>query len=134
MGLRGEHVRTADNGATGNPLASVSQAINLYFMCVHPLVPNTAIQCSELTDPVNGSVSVSDRTPGSVASYSCRPGFVLEGVTLRTCQTTGVWSFEAPVCVGESMENSSSSYTHFPTKIRFCFLISTSYILTCGAL
>ena len=43
---------------------------------------------------------MSGRTPGSQASYSCRPGFSLSGVVIRTCQSTGIWSFDPPVCVG----------------------------------
>ena len=44
---------------------------------------------------------MSGQEPGDTASYRCFAGFILEGVTLRTCQTTGVWSFDPPICVGE---------------------------------
>ena len=72
---------------------------------------HTAIVCPVLTDPANGDVSVTGQAPGVVATYTCRSGYTLEGVTVRTCQTTGIWSFEAPTCVGQS-----ESHTHTHTE------------------
>lgn len=43
--------------------------------------------CPNLTDPVNGTVSLSGNTPGSLACYSCQNGTVC-----RTCLMEGVWS------------------------------------------
>ena len=55
--------------------------------------------CGVLSDPANGQVEISATTEGSVATYSCDPGFALDSsVSSRTCQTTGRWSGELPTC------------------------------------
>ena len=35
---------------------------------------------------------------GSVANYSCDAGFVINGVSMRTCGSTGAWTGVAPSC------------------------------------
>ena len=73
-----------------------------------------ALTCEELSLPDNGVISV---TPGpnslshglgSVATYSCDPGYALVGQSTRTCEdtnggtvTTGTWSGTPPYCQGE---------------------------------
>ncbi|XP_064386933.1 E-selectin-like isoform X2 [Halichondria panicea] len=55
--------------------------------------------CGRLTAPMNGTVESSPNTEcGSVATYSCASGFVLEGVVSRLCQQDGQWSDEMPSC------------------------------------
>ena len=61
----------------------------------------TAVDCGNLTDPVNGSV---DHTAGTTlnhtAIYSCNTGYNLVGDSTHTCQRTGNWSGSAPTCQG----------------------------------
>ena len=40
----------------------------------------------------------------TVASFACNDGFMLSGSNTTTCQTSGVWSLETPVCT-RSNEN-----------------------------
>ncbi|XP_069182423.1 uncharacterized protein [Procambarus clarkii] len=35
---------------------------------------------------------------GTVATYTCNPGYILKGNTTRTCDHTGKWTNEAPIC------------------------------------
>ena len=59
---------------------------------------------------MNGTVESSPNTEcGSVATYSCASGFVLEGVVSRLCQQDGQWSDEMPSC---DREFSLSTYKH----------------------
>ena len=57
-----------------------------------------AVECPILTDPANGSVTVSTRTPGSTALYACTSGYLVSGVAQRSCQAGGTWSGAAPTC------------------------------------
>ena len=57
----------------------------------------TAVDCGSLTDPGNGSVTL---TVGTTATYSCNTGYNLVGDSTRTCQATGKWSGSAPTCQG----------------------------------
>ena len=55
--------------------------------------------CPELSAPDNGGLTVSSRTAGSVATYSCNVGYTLDGSAIRTCGTSGSWSGGNPVCI-----------------------------------
>ena len=77
-----------------------------------------AITCEELSAPDNGEISVApgpnslSQGLGSVATYSCDPGYTLVGQTTMTCEdtnggtvTTGIWSGTPPYCQGECIKN-----------------------------
>ncbi len=56
------------------------------------------IQCPELAGPSNGIVMVSNRTIGSVATYSCDNRYNLVGAVTTECLPSEIWSNEPPVC------------------------------------
>ncbi len=67
-----------------------------------PSVSVTAVNCGDLTDPINGAVSTSSGTTfNQVATYSCIPGYMISGATTRTCQASGSWSLTPPTCQRE---------------------------------
>ncbi len=58
-----------------------------------------AIPCTTLTAPSDGAVSTSnDNDYPSTATYSCSPGYTLNGSVTRQCQTDGNWDGAAPTC------------------------------------
>ncbi len=72
-----------------------------------------ALSCEGLSPPTNGGVNVQAGPNsltyglGSVATYSCDPGYALVGQRTRTCQdnnggtvTMGTWSGAPPLCQG----------------------------------
>ena len=59
---------------------------------------STAIMCPTLPDPLNGTVTWTSLTPGSIATYTCDEGFELTGEGNRTCQNDGTWSDDPPTC------------------------------------
>ena len=56
------------------------------------------VDCGDLTDPASKCMVRFQTTFGSVATYSCYPGFTVIGNSVRTCQANGAWSGKAPVC------------------------------------
>ncbi len=81
------------------------------------VVFHTAIECHTLPDVPNGFITYStDDTPdydlGTVATYACDPGFVLDlslrGSEMRTCiddmdnDAEAVFDRQAPICVRKS--------------------------------
>jgi len=56
------------------------------------------INCAALGHPKNGFVSSSSTVEGGTVTYSCKPGFVLEGEDIRTCTSAGNWSGTEPTC------------------------------------
>ncbi len=72
-----------------------------------------ALSCEVQSPPTNGGVNVQAGPNsltyglGSVATYSCDPGYDLVGQRTRTCQdnnggtvTMGTWSGTSPLCLG----------------------------------
>ncbi|CAI8000473.1 Sushi, von Willebrand factor type A, EGF and pentraxin domain-containing protein 1, partial [Geodia barretti] len=56
------------------------------------------IDCGILEDIFNGFVEFDSTLFGSIASYTCRDGFVLMGKGIRQCIESGQWSGDEPVC------------------------------------
>lgn len=59
------------------------------------------LDCGSLPNPPNGQVVVTGTFEGSTAFYSCDFGLVLEGESVRICQSNGNWSDREPACVGK---------------------------------
>ncbi len=57
-----------------------------------------AVDCGELRDPADGSVTIVGTTFESTAEYTCNIGFILIGNLRRTCQANGQWSGSEPAC------------------------------------
>ncbi len=59
----------------------------------------TAVDCGDLTDPINGTVDTSSGTTFNMtATYTCDTGYTLTGYNTRTCGSDGVWMPQAPIC------------------------------------
>ena len=58
----------------------------------------SAIKCPLLAPIVNGIITGTGLRVGSTATYECFDGFVLVGVSVRTCLNTGHWSGKEPSC------------------------------------
>lgn len=64
-----------------------------------------AVICKELSLD-NGMVVVSSSrvgviVEGSMATHSCNANFILNGSVIRICQSNGLWSASAPICLCE---------------------------------
>ena len=79
--------------------SSLSPSLSLF----PPPVRASTVDCGSLPFPSNGLVTLLNSSTGrfSLVQYSCLPGFMLVGETLRQCQTNGQWSGMAPTCIGE---------------------------------
>ena len=58
-------------------------------------------KCPSLSASVNGHY-VCDKgfIYGSQCSFSCNQGYILQGVSLSSCDQNGDWSSAAPTCTG----------------------------------
>jgi CUB/sushi domain-containing protein len=71
-----------------------------------PCLSIIAIICPILKNPQYGSVVVTkDYRVGSKATYTCYKGYKLVGVAERTCQYSGVYSGEEPICKRKEILN-----------------------------
>ncbi|XP_053405168.1 CUB and sushi domain-containing protein 1-like [Mercenaria mercenaria] len=56
------------------------------------------VDCGFLSNPENGTVSMSSSTYMSTATYSCLTGFSVTGSVTRICMSDGNWNSSAPSC------------------------------------
>ena len=72
--------------------------------CVILCVPVPIVICSDLSALTNGDIdyggagSTNSRPVDTVATYTCNPGYTLDGGTTRTCGSDGVWNGSALNC------------------------------------
>ncbi|XP_078703844.1 sushi, von Willebrand factor type A, EGF and pentraxin domain-containing protein 1-like [Branchiostoma floridae x Branchiostoma belcheri] len=80
------------NGAT----AAACQADGTWS---NPVPTCSSAQCQALTAPTNGAVTPTGAVsyPNSV-TFTCNPGYVLNGAAAATCQADGTWSNPVPTC------------------------------------
>ena len=64
-----------------------------------------AVDCGNLTDISNGSVSLTETTFGSIATYSCDEEFGLQGSSERVCEAMGQWNGSEPSCKSNQRGN-----------------------------
>ncbi|XP_034169654.1 E-selectin isoform X3 [Pangasianodon hypophthalmus] len=93
-----------------------------------------AVQCPALQTPQDGRVSCKDQTlsVGSVCSFTCAEGFILEGASSTVCTETGEWSTAVPSCTAvrcpylqepiNGLINCSSEEAVFSTSCSFSCL------------
>ncbi|XP_047481240.1 LOW QUALITY PROTEIN: sushi, von Willebrand factor type A, EGF and pentraxin domain-containing protein 1-like [Penaeus chinensis] len=95
---------------------------------------------------LNGHVNGTTYSFGDVVSYTCNPGFVIRGVSNRTCQDDGIWTGEHPECevikcpnlhAGPNGQVTSHLGNYMPTnQISFAceegYLMDGPPVLTCG--
>lgn len=65
----------------------------------------TVISCSDLPTPPNGKKIGTQTTFGASAIFSCNPGYVLSGSTVRECLLSGLWSGMETHCLGKQAQN-----------------------------
>ncbi len=69
----------------------------------NPPLTEPPTTCSDLIPLSNGMIgynmgTASLRQVGTVATYTCNPGYTLNGGSTRTCVTGGIWNGSAPIC------------------------------------
>ena len=66
-----------------------------------------AVNCGGLSSPMNGSISGNLTVYPNIVKFSCDPGFILRGSSVRNCQSNGTWGGYNTVCRGIICENFS---------------------------
>ena len=59
-----------------------------------------AVNCGGLSSPMNGSISGNLTVYPNTVTFSCDPGFILRGFSLRKCQSNGTWDGYETICEG----------------------------------
>ncbi|CAH1799759.1 unnamed protein product [Owenia fusiformis] len=102
-------------------------------------------ECKNVPEaPADGFIDVSGKTCGTVARFSCSDCFVLVGSPTTTCESSGQWSHENPICqvktcpdISDPFENgevdttSNTCGTTATYKCGDCFDLVGESIRTC---
>ena len=59
-----------------------------------------AVNCGGLSSPINGSISGNLTVYPNTVTFSCDPGFILRGSSVRKCQSNGTWDGYKTICEG----------------------------------
>ena len=59
-----------------------------------------AVSCGGLSSPMNGSISGNLTVYPNIVTFSCDPGFILRGSSVRKCQSNGTWDGYKTICKG----------------------------------
>ena len=79
------------------------------------------ISCAPAPDaPANGHQSGSGTTIGSTVTYTCNPGYTLQGDNNRTCMANSHWSGKAPICNRKLLCKHMFHYNYMDIKSRKC--------------
>ncbi len=89
-------------------LCSPHKICVFYHLVLHnpyKYISFTAEECSALPPLLNGAITyapdmIADYDVGTVATYSCDPGFRLSGFETRQCLRGAIWSNLVPMCIG----------------------------------
>ncbi len=74
------------------------------FVAIYFYAVVTITTCSDLPSIANGEPitynmeSMNNRSLGTMATYNCTSGYMLNGAASRQCQTGGKWSGNEPTC------------------------------------
>ena len=59
-----------------------------------------AVNCGGVYSPMNGSISGNLTVYPNIVTFSCDPGYILRGSSVRKCQSNGTWDGNETVCEG----------------------------------
>lgn len=101
--LVGSSRRTCQPNGRWSPRVPFCKSKNRYCMYCNytsSLLEEVSIKCKHLVAPAYSSVHTSSGTNiGSIATYSCFPGYTLIGVSIIKCTASGNWSPSVPYCI-----------------------------------
>ena len=72
-----------------------------FSVIVGIILPFIAVNCGGLSSPMNGSISGNLTVYPSIVTFSCDPGFILRGSSVRKCQSNGTWHGHETTCEGK---------------------------------
>ena len=91
--------------------------------------------CSPAPDaPANGQRSGSGTTFESTVTYTCNPGYTLQGDNRRTCMASGEWSGKTPTCNRKLLAIRCSTIDiHGHQKSIKAMILQVEWQYTCSA-
>ena len=103
---------------------TLEKCVEIVLVIVRAIFSFLAVNCGDLSSPMNGSISGNLTVYPSIVTFSCDPGFILRGSSVRKCQSNGTWDGYETNCEG-TMSKTSGAQILFNVlrpllRKRFC--------------
>ena len=92
----------------------------------------TIVECSDPGAPVNGHTMSNNFTYGSTVTFSCDPGYKLQGNETALCQANGQWSSNIPFCLIIDCPDPGISNNDQRNSSNFSYVGSISFTCNTG--
>ena len=79
---------------------ALENCFEIVLIIVAIIITFVAVNCGGLSSPLNGSISGNLTVYPNIVTFSCDPGFIQRGSSVRKCQSTGTWDGYETNCEG----------------------------------
>ena len=79
---------------------ALENCFEIVLIIVAIIITFVAVNCGGLSSPLNGSISGNLTVYPNIVTFSCDPGFILRGSSVRKCQSNGTWDGYETNCEG----------------------------------
>ena len=79
---------------------ALKNCFEIGLVIVAIIITFVAVNCGGLSSPMNGSISGNLTVYPNIVTFSCDPGFILRGSSVRKCQSKETWDGYETNCEG----------------------------------
>ena len=79
---------------------ALENCFEIVLIIVAIIITFVAVNCGGLSSPLNGSISANLTVYPNIVTFSCDPGFIQRGSSVRKCQSNGTWDGYETNCEG----------------------------------
>ena len=79
---------------------ALENCFEVVLIIVAIIITFVAVNCGGLSSPLNGSISGNLTVYPNIVTFSCDPGFIQRGPSVRKCQSNGTWDGYETNCEG----------------------------------
>ena len=79
---------------------ALENCFEIVLIIVAIIITFVAVNCGGLSSPLNGSISGNLTVYPNIVTFSCDPGFIQRGSSVRKCQSNGTWDGYETNCEG----------------------------------
>ena len=89
-------------------VTTLEKCVEIVLVIVRAIFSFVAVNCGGLSSPMNGSISGNLTVYPNIVTFSCDPGFILRGSSVRKCQSNGTWDGYETNCEGTMSKTSGT--------------------------
>ena len=112
---------------------ALENCFEVVLIIVAIIITFVAVNCGGLSSPLNGSISGNLTVYPNIVTFSCDPGFIQRGPSVRKCQSNGTWDGYETNCEGIMSKKFSGQILSnvIRQRLQECFRLSQGFIHSC---